>query len=116
MRPIDADALQEHIRRCCCEPCEAEKRDYNHVRCRACEAGDTLYWIEDAPTINAIPVVRCKDCRKFAPYSDKFKNEHYDTKDGACMMLTMCVCEWQDAGRYNDDFCSHGGRKEADHD
>ena len=66
-----------------------------------------------AKTEDAVPVVQCKDCRKFAPYSDKFKNEHYDTKDGECMMLAMCVYEWQDAGRYNDDFCSHGEQKEA---
>lgn len=61
--------------------------------------------------IDAVPVVRCKDCRKFAPYSDRFKNEYPDSKDGACMMLTMCVYEWQDAGRYNDDFCSYGERE-----
>lgn len=52
MRLIDADALREQIERCYCDPCEAEKRDYNHVRCRACEAGDTLDWIDDAPTID----------------------------------------------------------------
>ena len=51
MRLIDADALQNHIKKCCCEPCEAEKRDYDHVRCRSCEAGDALDWIDDAPTI-----------------------------------------------------------------
>lgn len=52
MRLIDADALREQIERCYCDPCEAEKRDYNHVRCRACEAGDTLDWIDDCPTID----------------------------------------------------------------
>ena len=79
-------------------------------------------WVEinAQPTIDAVKVVRCKDCRKFAPYSDKFKNEHPDSKDGTCMMQAMCGYEWQDArryaGRYNDDFCSHGERKEADND
>ena len=72
--------------------------------------------IENAPAIDAVPVVRCKDCRKFAPYSDRFKNEYPDSKDGACMMLLMCVYEWQDAGRYNDDFCSYGERKEIGND
>ena len=52
MRLIDADALREQIERCYCDPCEAEKRDYNHVRCRACEAGDTLDWVDDSPTID----------------------------------------------------------------
>lgn len=61
--------------------------------------------------IDAVPVVRCKNCRKFAPYSDKFKNEYPDSKDGDCMMLLMCVYERQDAERYNDDFCSYGERE-----
>ena len=94
MRLIDADALLEK---------------YNKTT-----VWDSWVEINIAPTIDAVEVVRCKDCRKFAPYSEKFKNEHYDTKDGECMMLSMCVYEWQDAGLYNDDFCSYGEREEVD--
>lgn len=54
MRLIDADALQEQIRRCYCDHCETHKMDYNHVRCRSCEMRDILDWIEDAQTINAL--------------------------------------------------------------
>lgn len=56
MRLIDAEALVENIKIWCCKPCEAENRDYNRVRCRACEVGDALNWIYDAPEIEAAPV------------------------------------------------------------
>lgn len=45
--------------------------------------------IDNAPTVDAVPVVRCKDCRKFKTYS--------------CRMV---------ASGY-DDFCSYGERKEG---
>ena len=45
--------------------------------------------IDNAPTVDAVPVVRCKDCRKFKTYS--------------CRMV---------ASGY-DDFCSYGERNEG---
>lgn len=71
MRLIDADVLNEQIKRCCCEPCEAEKRDYNHVRCRACEAGDMLDWIDDAHTFQ--PEVRRGKWGNYEPYLDGYR-------------------------------------------
>lgn len=56
-RYIDEDVLINQIEKAYCEPCEAAKRDYNHVRCRACEAEDMLDWIVDAPTADVAPVV-----------------------------------------------------------
>ena len=48
-------------------------------------------YIETAPTIDAVEVVRCKDCI------------HYDF-DMICN-VTGTVCD-------NDDYCSRGGRRE----
>lgn len=45
--------------------------------------------IDNAPTVDAVEVVRCKDCRKFKTYS--------------CRMV---------ASGY-DDFCSYGERKDG---
>lgn len=45
--------------------------------------------LQDTPTVDAVVVVRCKDCRKFKTY--------------ACRMV---------ASGY-DDFCSYGERKEG---
>ena len=54
MRPIDADALQ---RRICGAKCGCEYEDCGNE-------GDCGYdhFISNAPTINAIPVVRCEKC------------------------------------------------------
>ena len=56
-----------------------------------CPGVPLVYWydIEAAPTVDAVPVVRCRDCRKFKTYG--------------CRMV---------ASGY-DDFCSYGERKEG---
>lgn len=48
-----------------------------------------LEYAENLPTVDAVPVVRCRDCRKFKTYG--------------CRMV---------ASGY-DDFCSYGERKEG---
>ena len=94
MRLVNADTLEEQIKKCYCESCEAEKQDYNHVRCRACEAGDMLDWLEDAPTIDAVEVVRWKDCK-------------YSRTNGK-----LYECPFFDEIR-GDEFCSSGERKDG---
>ena len=56
-----------------------------------CPGEPLVYWcdIESAPTVDAVEVVRCRDCRKFKTYG--------------CRMV---------ASGY-DDFCSYGERKEG---
>lgn len=49
--------------------------------------------IDNAPTVDAVEVVRCKDCK------------HYDI-GGSCI-----ICGFQ--SRKPDDFCSYGERKEG---
>ena len=59
--------------------------------------------IRFAPTVDAIPVVRCRECKY------RFKNNGHD-KSG-CPIIDNNI--WMD----DDDFCSHGERKEgADND
>ena len=58
-------------------------------------------WVEinNAPTIDAVPVVRCKDCKWFV----------MDTTGGAyCNHLTCGLFN----GYEPDAFCSYGERKE----
>ena len=49
--------------------------------------------LREAPTVDAVPVVRCRECK-------------YRRKDG-CPIIDADI--WMD----NDDFCSHGERKEG---
>lgn len=59
---------------------------------------EIAYEINDAPTIDAVPVVRCKECKN-----------NPDLKTGTKGML-WCR-KWQKEVR-KTDFCSYGKRKE----
>ena len=87
MRLIDADRLFESI--------------YDNVSAPYEEAvaakEDCLREIEDASTVDAVPVVRCKDC------ASGIKSD--DNKYIICCRLGV--------GMEFDDFCSHGERKET---
>ena len=107
MRLIDADALKKRI---------LEERDkipltvpaatYELVKEKANLHGNAmrggirvaLRCMEQTPSIDAVEVVRCKDCILFQPYIGE---EH----KGDCEVLVgfeSCV--------YEDDFCSYGRR------
>ena len=91
MRLIDADALiEEH-----CKGCHKDIQD----GCKTDPVCATLMWFEDAPTIDAVPVVRCKDCKHWHPDDDE---GHCDNPDGL------------DNYARADDFCSYGERKDGE--
>ena len=87
-RLIDANEVWHkiHKRR------EAAYRELNHPRCNAYLNAE--FDVLDAPTVDAVEVVRCKDCK------------HKDGMPGQ----TNIVC-WQ---MHDDDFCSYGERKDGD--
>lgn len=58
-RLIDADEPIAFIERTCCNGC----KNYEGARCRACDHDDAIAMIEDAPTVDAVEVVRCMDCK-----------------------------------------------------
>ena len=95
MRVIDADAMKRVYQEVLC----------SHVACIDCSFFmDDKYcrfetMLSEAPTINAIPVVRCRECKY------RFKNNGHD-KSG-CPIIDANI--WMD----DDDFCSHGERKEG---
>ena len=86
MRLIDADNLAPDI-------CDAEI-EYGtkpvHFSANA---------IDFAPTIDAVPVVRCRECKY------RFRNNGHN-KNG-CPIVDANI--WMD----DDDFCSYGERKEG---
>ena len=90
-RLIDADALKTKAIRC-----ETFKLYDAPVFLKAVGTKE----IDKAPTIDAVPVVRCKDCKY------RFKNNGH-SRDG-CPIIDANI--WMDG----DDFCSHGERKDGD--
>ena len=87
MRLIDADKLER-------QEYWGNERCFDYV-----DAED----IDNAPTVDAVPVVRCKDCK-------------YSCKDGNGR---SCEGYWYELSEYDvtvkdDDFCSYGEGKDYD--
>ena len=87
MRLVDADALLEKMKR---------TSRYFQVE----------FDIEEAPTIEAEPVVRCKECKHWKPSGSKAGNSFSD-------MEYIGGCEFTNYFRRESDFCSYGERKEG---
>ena len=89
MRLIDADALTKRH----CEYCTEDVRK----SCIDDPVCASLMWVIEEPTVDAVPVVRCRDCKHF----------YYDTdKEPSCAF----VCGLPRPRE--DDFCSYGERRE----
>ena len=87
MRLVDADALLEK-----------RKRTSRYFQVE--------FDIEEAPTIEAEPVVRCKECKHWKPSGSKAGNSFSD-------MEYIGGCEFTNYFRRESDFCSYGERKEG---
>lgn len=102
MRPIDADARIDDLIDRYCKECDKRKGIKNGKRqfiyeigeapCRACEVDDVKAELEEAPTIDAVPVVRCKDCKWWVERHPRLgipwcRQTHLDREaDGYCDM------------------------------
>lgn len=64
--------------------------------------GDMVDVLGDVPTIEAVPVVRCKDCKYIE--SAQWNKKGYRICPASHMEIT------------DDDFCSYGEREEATND
>lgn len=89
-RLIDADNLDFTFDRRC-----FSEGDTQYVR----GADDAIGVVNNAPTIDAVPVVRCRECI-------------YATRPGD----NLVYCDNFERDMMPDDFCSVGERKEADHE
>ena len=87
-RLIDADALLEKMKR---------TSRYFQIK----------FDIEEDPTIEAEPVVRCKECKHWKPSGSKAGNSFSD-------MEYIGGCEFTNYFRRESDFCSYGEKKEGD--
>ena len=87
MRLIDADRLSEAIYDNV--PAPYEDASWAKENC--------LYEIDMAPTVDAVPVVRCQECKRWESYCNG--------KVGLCQKR-------KGVARAND-FCSYGERKEG---
>ena len=101
MRLIDADALMAKANYTDTDVCA----DYGDGFCQHGYSTPLLrLMISKMPTIEAEPVVRCKDCI------------HWYAREGVCLKIysdgAVSSYAWQD--RNPDDFCSYGERKDGE--
>lgn len=87
MRLIDADALKLDIM--CVYGCNPQY----------------INWLNHAPTVEAVPVVRCKDC--------KFSKPYYHGPESNLGMFTY-LCTQGLYGMNADDYCSRAERRKDD--
>ena len=95
MRLIDADAMKRVYQEVLC----------SHVACIDCSFFmDDKYcrfetMLSEAPTINAIPVVRCRECKQGEIDDPDFPDQYY----------CHAGCGWNKG----DFYCAYGERKEG---
>lgn len=92
MELTDKETLYKKIKSIC-DGCKF----YNENSCACCFMTECCNAVEDAPMIDAVLVVRCKDCK------------HRDPEDKIC----DCGCWHIPFITNDDDFCSYGERKEV---
>lgn len=112
-RPIDADTLIERLEKVY-ESLMSEVKDANDnpdkytskfipaMTCRMDGIVDAEIVINNAPTINAVEVIRCKDCI----VSETFQRDSNGTTERYCKAFTYLRMV------ADDDYCSYGERRE----
>ena len=93
-RLIDANTLISYM-----DECSKESRFRVYY-------GYAKSFIDDAPTVDAVPVVRCRDCKHWKSSGSKAGNSFSD-------MEYIGGCEFTNYYRSESDFCSYGERKEG---
>lgn len=92
MRLIDGDALKEKISYRQWDVDDDLPRDEASTRISECYVIDRM--VDDMPTVDAVPVIRCKDCKWYY-------------RGGATCMF------WDGANSMcGDDYCSRAERRE----
>lgn len=89
VRLIDANALKEKAIRV------STVKEHTYLKAVG------THEIDKAPTVDAVHVVRCKDCKSYRLFKNRFGVE-----------ISRCMLIGADVG--SDDYCSYGERKDGD--
>ena len=99
---IDRQALKDAVKRYAGEPIKQNDR-----KCQAI-CLDMLGTIDAQPTIDAVPVVRCKDCKWYSIYEAK-KDGTPDKRYSPSVCLRGIYAKRRDP----DWYCAEGERREG---
>lgn len=107
MRLVDANALMDSFRSHMVERYDRNKCTLEE-NCKTCQPG--CLWrkkVMAAPTVDAVPVVRCKDC-KYYREGEIFKDIKF------CFRLRGNKGKPVGYNFSEDDFCSRGERRDGE--
>lgn len=90
---IDADAMMKHLENLLCGNCDTPRKE---GWCDVCDYAFLMNEMKKEPTVDAVEVVRCKDC-KHNSLNRIIGNAYCDLGIGIYQL---------------DDYCSRGERKE----
>ena len=99
-RLIDSKAFVEHLERMA----HIARTTYPNLFHGLFEAAE---YVKDFPAIDAVTVVRCRECKYWKPSGSKAGNSFSD-------MEYIGGCEFTNYCRRESDFCSYGKRKDSD--
>ena len=103
-RLIDADAAKLTV------------NDYKIFRCQLGGLVDVVEFLDDIPTVDAVEVVRCKDCKHQCKiwHADKRMKEKgywiYSCEGNSDPFVSHTV------NGYDDEYCCYGERKKGEND
>ena len=63
---------------------------------------DVVNMLESAPTVDAVEIVRCRNCKHYKPQK---KSAHWENRANYCNRVVTIKVQ-------PDDFCSYGKRKD----
>lgn len=66
--------------------------------------------LDDAPTVDSVPVIRCRECKNWKPYGSKAARKIGDPLE------RYGGCEIWHGGHLESDFCSNGQRRDQSAD
>lgn len=103
MRLIDADEFEDALENTEYDISPAYEPDgYSHrLICKV---------LEETPTVDAVPVIRCRECKNWKPYGSKAARKIGDPLE------RYGGCEIWHGGHLESDFCSNGQRRDQSAD
>jgi hypothetical protein len=111
-RLIDANALMDSFRSHMVKSYDRNKCTLEE-NCKTCEPG--CLWrkkVSEAPTVDAVEVVRCKDCKHYMAEEKERCEALRSTPYGLCLKHRCLPLAGYHEYRNADDFCSYGEMKD----
>ncbi len=104
-RYIDADALEKVLQK------RSDELFDEHFPKMSGALMGVICYVISAPTVDAVPVVRCGECKffHFHPNDDFADNAGVCTENSHYCDFSKC-----EADRFITDFCSYGKRKDGE--